>query len=69
MRETRNAYGILMGKSERDRPLGRPRRRWMVNIKMDHREIGCGGTDLTDLAQDWGRWRALVNTVIELWVP
>jgi hypothetical protein len=64
-----NAYKILVGKPEGKRPLGRPRCRWVDNIKMDLREIGWGGMDWIDLAQDRDRWRALVNTVINLWVP
>jgi hypothetical protein len=65
--ETRNEYGILEGKSEGKRSLGRPRRRLMVNIKMDYRETGCGRMDFTNLAQDSGRWGgALVNTVMNL---
>jgi hypothetical protein len=51
------------------RPLGRPRRRWEDNIKMDLREIGFGDVDWTHLAQDRDRWRALVNTVMNLRVP
>jgi hypothetical protein len=63
--ETRmNAYRILVGKPERKRPLGRPRRRWVDNIKIDLREIGWDGTDWIDLAQDRDQWRALVNTVM-----
>jgi hypothetical protein len=58
-----------VGKPERRRPLGRPRRRWVDNIKMDLREIGLDGIDLNDLAQDRDQWRALVNTVINLQVP
>jgi hypothetical protein len=57
----RNAYRILVGK----RPLGRPRHRW-ENIRMDLREIGWGGMDWIDLAQDRDQWRALVNTVMNL---
>jgi hypothetical protein len=64
-----NAYKILVGKPEGKRPLGRPRRRWEVNIKMDFREIGWGGMDWIDMAQDRGQWRALVNTVMGLLVP
>jgi hypothetical protein len=67
--DKRNAYRILMGKPEGNRPLGRPRRRWEDNIKMDLREIGWGGVDWIDLAQDRDQWRALVNTVMNLWVP
>jgi hypothetical protein len=67
--EKRNAYRILMGKPEGNKPLGRPRRRWVDNIKMDLREIGRDGMDWIDLAQDRDRWRALVNTVMNLGVP
>jgi hypothetical protein len=69
MRETRNAYRILGGKPEGKRPLGRRRRRWVDNIKMDLREIGCDGLDWIQLAQDRDQWRALVNTVMNLRVP
>jgi hypothetical protein len=69
MGEKRNAYRILVGKPERKRPLGKPRRRWVDNIKMDLREIGLDGVDWIDLAQDMDRWRALVNTVMNVWVP
>ena len=58
-----------MGKPEGKRPLGRPRRRWEDNIKMDFREIVCGGVDWIELAQDTGRWLALVNAVMNLRVP
>jgi hypothetical protein len=64
MGEKRNAYRILMGKPEEKRPLGRPRCRWMDNIKMDLREVGWGGMDWIDLAQDRDQWRALVNMVL-----
>jgi hypothetical protein len=67
--EKRNAYGILVGKPERKRPLGRPRRRRVDNIKMDLRELGWGGMDWIDLDQDRDRWRALVSTVMNLRVP
>jgi hypothetical protein len=60
----RNTYRILMGKPEGKRPLGRPRCGWVDNIKLDLREIGWGGMDWIDLAQDRDKWRALVNTVI-----
>jgi hypothetical protein len=66
MGEKRNAYRILVGKPEGRRALGRPRRRWEDNVRMDLREIGCGGMDWIDLAQDRDRWRALVNTVMNL---
>jgi hypothetical protein len=69
MGEKRNSYRILVGKPEGKRPLGRTRRRWEDNIKMDFREIGWGGMDWIYLAQDKDRWRALVNTVLNLWVP
>jgi hypothetical protein len=57
---------ILVGKPEGKRPLGRPRRRWVDNIKMDLREIGWDGVDWIDLAQDRDQWRALVNTVMNV---
>jgi hypothetical protein len=62
----RGAYNILVGRPEGRRPLGRPRRRWEDNIKMDIREIGFGDVDWSHLVQDMDRWRALVNTVINL---
>jgi hypothetical protein len=67
--EKRNAYRILVGKPERKRPLGKPRHRWEDNIRMNVREIGWGGMDWIDLAQDRDQWRALVNTVMNLRVP
>jgi hypothetical protein len=69
MGEKRNAYRTLVGKPKGKRPLGRPRRGWVDNIKMDLREIGLGGMDWIDLAQNWDQWRALVNMVMNLWVP
>jgi hypothetical protein len=63
--EKRNAHRILVGKPEGKRPLGRPRCRSVDNIKMDFREIGCGGMDWIDLAQNRDQWRPLMNTVIE----
>jgi hypothetical protein len=63
MGETRNAYRILVGKPEGKRPQGRPRRRWVDNIKMYLREIGL---DWIDMAQDRDQWWALVNTVLNL---
>jgi hypothetical protein len=69
MGEKRNKYRILLGKPEGKRPLGRPRRRWEDNIKMDFREMGWCGMDWTDLAPDRGPQRALVNTVMNLRVP
>jgi hypothetical protein len=65
----RNAYRLLVGKSEVKRPLGRPSRRWADNIRMDLGEIGWGGVDWIDLAQDKDKWRALVNVVMNLRVP
>jgi hypothetical protein len=64
MGENRNAYRILIGK-----PEGRPRRRSVGNIKMNLREIRWSGMDWIDLAQDRDQWKALVNTVMNLWVP
>jgi hypothetical protein len=64
-----NAYRILVGEPEGKRPLGRPRHRWVDNIKMGLREIGWDGIDLIDLAWDRDQWRTLVNTVINLRVP
>jgi hypothetical protein len=61
----RNAYRILVGKPEGKRPLGRPRSRWVKNMKIDLGEIGWGGMDWIDLAQDRDQWRALVNTVMK----
>jgi hypothetical protein len=67
--EKRNAYRILVGKPEEKRPLGRPRRRWADNIKMDFREIGWVDMNWIDLTQDRDQWRALVNTEMNLRVP
>jgi hypothetical protein len=69
MGEKRNAYRIVVGMPEAKIPLGRPRRRWVDNIKMDLREIGWDGMDWIDLAQNRDKWRALVNTVMSLRVP
>jgi hypothetical protein len=69
MGENRNAYRLLVGKPERKRPLGRPRRRWVENIRMDLGEVGWGDVDWIGLAQDKNRWRALVNSVLNLRVP
>jgi len=68
MGEGRGVHRVLVGKPEGKRPLGRPRRRWEDNIKMDLREAGGGG-DWMELAQDSDRWRALVNTVMNFRVP
>jgi hypothetical protein len=67
--EVRGAYTILVGRPEGRRPLGRPRRRWEDNIKTDLREIEFGDVDWIHWAQDRDRWRALVNTVMNLRVP
>jgi hypothetical protein len=67
--EVIGAYNILVGKPEGRRPLGRPRRRWEDNIKTDLREIGFGDVDWIRLARVRDRWRALVNTVMNLRVP
>jgi hypothetical protein len=69
MGEKRNAYRILVRKPEEKRPRGRPRRRWVDNIKMDLREIGWDGVHWIEMAQDRDQWRALVNTVMNLRVP
>jgi hypothetical protein len=61
MEVVRGAYSILVGRAEGRRPLGRPRRRWEDNIKMDLRDIGFGDADFINLDQDRDRWRALVN--------
>jgi hypothetical protein len=67
--ERRNMYRLLVGKPEGKRPLGRPRRRWIDNIKKDLLEIELGVVDWIGLAQDRYRWRALVNAVMNLRVP
>jgi len=64
--ERRGIYRVLVGKSEGKTPLGRPRSRWVDNIKMYLQEVGCGGMDWIELAQDRDRWRALVNAVMNL---
>jgi hypothetical protein len=67
--EKRNAFRVLVRKPEFKRPLGRPRHRWVDNIKVDPREIGCNGMNWIDLAQDRNQWRAHVNTVMNLQFP
>ena len=69
MGKDRGVHRVLVGKPEGKRPLGRPRRRWEVNIKMDLQEVGGGRGDWMELAQDGDRWRALVGTVRDFWVP
>jgi hypothetical protein len=69
MEEKSNAYRILVRKAEGKRTLGRPRSRWVDNIKIDVREIGWDGIDWIDLTEDRDHWRALVNTVMNLQVP
>jgi transcription termination factor 2 len=69
MVEKRNACRKCVGKPEGKRPLGRPRRRWGNNIKMDLREMGWDSVDWIDMDQDRDQWRAVVNTVMNLWVP
>ena len=69
MEEGRVVYKVLVGKPEGKRPLGRPRRRWEDNIKMDLQEVGRGGGDWMEFAQDRDRWRVLVSTVMNFRVP
>jgi hypothetical protein len=69
MGEKRNVYSLLVGKPEGKRPLRRPRRRWIDNIKRDLLEIGLSVVDWIGLVQDRYRWRALVNAVMNLRVP
>jgi hypothetical protein len=67
--EERGAYRVLVGKPEGKRPLGRPRRRWVDNIRMDLQEVGCGYVEWIGLAQDRDGWRRLVSAVMNLRVP
>jgi hypothetical protein len=69
MGEMRNAYNILVWKTEKKKPLERPKRRWEDNIKMDLREVEWEGLDWIHLAQDRGQWRAVVNTAMNHRVP
>jgi hypothetical protein len=69
MGEKRNAYRLLMGTPEGKRPLGRPRRRWVYNIRMDLGEVGWGDVDWSGVAKDKNRWRAPVNSILNLRVP
>ena len=67
--EEREVYRVLVGKPKGNRPLGRPRRRWVDNIRMDLQEVGCGYMDWIGLAQDRDRWRTFVSAVMNLRVP
>jgi hypothetical protein len=67
--EGRGVYRVFVGNLEGKRPLGRPRRRWEDNIKMDFQEVGCEGLECIVLAQDMDRWRAHVNAVMNLRIP
>ena len=67
--EKRRVYRVLLGKPEGRRPLGRPRRRWVGNNRMDLQEVGCGYMDWIGLAQDRDRWRTLVSAVMNHRVP
>ena len=67
--EERGVYRVLVVKPEGKRPMGRPRRRWVDNIRMDLQEVGCGHVDWIGLAQDRDRWRTLVSAVMNLRVP
>ena len=67
--EERGVYRVLVGKPERRRPLGRPRHRWVDNIRNDLQEVGCGYVDRIGLAKDRDSWRTLVSAVMNLQVP
>ena len=67
--EERGVYRVLVGKSEGRRPLGRPRRRWVDNIRTDFQAVGCGHMDWIGLAQDRDRWRTLVSALVNFRVP
>ena len=69
MGERRGVFRVLVGSPEGKRPLGRPRLRWEINIKMYLLEVGCGDMDWIDAAQDRDRWRTLVNALMNLRVP
>jgi hypothetical protein len=67
--ERKDVHMVLVEKPEQKRQLGRPRRRWEDNIKMDHQVVGCGGMDWIEMTQDGDRWRIFVNAVMNLRVP
>jgi hypothetical protein len=69
MGEERGVYRVFVGKPEGKRPMGKPRRRWVDNSRMDLQEVGCGYTDGIGLARDRDRWQTLVSAVMNLWVP
>jgi hypothetical protein len=69
LRDRRGVYRVLVGKPEGKSSLGRPRRKWEDNIKTNFQEVGCGGMEWIELAQDRDRWRALMNAVMNLRVP
>ena len=69
MEERRDVYKVLVGKREGKRPIGRPRRRWKGNIKMDLQKVGCGGMDWIELARDRDRWRTVVSAVMKRMFP
>ena len=69
MGEERGVYRVLVGKPEERKPLGKPRRRWVDNIRMDLQEVGCGYVDWIGLVQDRDRWRTFVSAVMKIRVP
>jgi hypothetical protein len=69
MGERRDVYRVLVGKPEGKRPLGRPRCRWEEKVNVDLQEVGCHVMDWIELAQNWGSWRSLLNSVMNLRVP